>query len=199
MKRPPSPATHCTARALQRTPAAAPHRCKWGSTFGHRACAVVKEQRTSSHNDLRVKQAPQEQHMKHTQDTFDPGERQIPGDWIARALGTGAEKHGTPAEEPHKWLTTLAAPLATVRTCALEALAEMNADLAYRYETDEKVVIRSTLPQRQIRAELKPLEGDSTRIVVVTLRGAEVDRITSGRLVDAIERKLEDAGYPVHA
>jgi hypothetical protein len=138
--------------------------------------------------------------MKHTHDSFDPGERQIPGDWIARALGTGAGHQDTHTGEPHKWLTTLAAPLATVRACALEALAEMNADLAYRYETEEKVVIRGTLPQRQIRAELKPLEGgDSTRIVVVTLSGAEVDRITSGRLVDAIERKLQDAGYPVHA
>ena len=137
--------------------------------------------------------------MKHTHDSFDPGERQIPGDWIARALGTDAGRHGKHAREPHKWLTTLAAPLATVRTCALEALAEMKADLAYLYETDEKVVIRSTLPQRQIRAELKPLAGDSTRIVVVTLRGAEVDRTTSGRLVEAIERKLEDTGYPMHA
>jgi hypothetical protein len=136
--------------------------------------------------------------MKHTHESFDPEGRLIPSEWITRTLGTGAKDH-MHTGETQKWLTTLQAPLAEVRACALEALAEMNADIAYRYDTDEKVVIRCTLPQRQIRAELKPIEGDSTRIVVVTMRGAEVDRTTSGRLVDTIEHKLEDAGFRMHA
>jgi hypothetical protein len=120
----------------------------------------------------------------------------VPRTWTDHGSGD-AEERGP--RESYKWLTTLPAPLPQVRTCTLEALADMHADLAYRYETDEKVVIRCTLPERQIRAELKPLDSGSTRIVVVTMHGAEVDRVTSGRVVDAVEHKLEDAGYPVDA
>jgi hypothetical protein len=137
--------------------------------------------------------------MKHSHDLFDPGERLVPGDWIGRALGGGPRTRRPDADEPHKWLTTLQAPLSKVRACALEALREMKAELAYRYETDEKVVIRSTLPQRQIRAELKPLPDECTRIVVVTLRGPDVDRVTSGRLIRAIERKLQASDDTLHA
>ena len=135
--------------------------------------------------------------MKHSHDSFDPGERLVPGDWIGRVVGGGPRSNRAHAQEPHKWLTTLEAPLAKVRACALEALREMKAELAYRYETDEKVVVRCTLPQRQIRAELKPLPDERTRIVVVTLRGPNVDRVTSGRLIRAIEQKLQ-SGDPRH-
>lgn len=130
---------------------------------------------------------------------FDPGSRMVPRDWI-RMGGTqdrGPQDRG-PAEEshePYRWMATFAAPLAHVRTCALEVLNEMGAALAYRYETDEKVIVRCTLLERQIRAELKPLEAQSTRVVIVTMRGTDVDRVTSGRVVSAIERKLEAAGY----
>jgi hypothetical protein len=134
--------------------------------------------------------------MKHTLDAFDPLARMVPRKWIDQC-SDGVQRMDS--AEPHKWLTTLRAPLAAVRASALEALAEMNAAVAYRYETEEKIVIRCTLPERQIRAELKPFEGGATRIVVVTMRGSEVDRITSGRIVDAIEQKLQDAGYPAGA
>jgi hypothetical protein len=100
-------------------------------------------------------------------------------------------------------METLPAPLADVRRCALQALTEMNATLAYLYENEEKIVIRCTLPQRQIRAELKPLERESTRMVVVTMHGADLDRVTSSRILDAIEHKLSegasDAGEVLHA
>jgi hypothetical protein len=89
----------------------------------------------------------------------------------------------------------MAAPLPEVRRCTMEALTEARATLAYLYETDDKVVIRCTLPQRQIRAELKPLDQRLTRIVVVTMQGNAFDRATSGRIVDAIGHKLHDAGY----
>ena len=68
---------------------------------------------------------------------------------------------------------------------------------AYRFETDDKVVIRATSPERQIRAELKPVAADATRVVVVTMRGSEVDRVTSGLVVEAIELRLRAAGYPL--
>jgi hypothetical protein len=133
--------------------------------------------------------------MKHPEH-FDPQARMAPRNWSGQgSSGERVQRSG----ETHKWLTTLPAPLAQVRLCTLEALAEMHADLAYRYETAEKIVIRCTLPERQIRAELKPLDAGSTRIVVVTMHGADVDRLTSGRVVDAVEQKLEDAGYPVDA
>lgn len=121
----------------------------------------------------------------------------VPKHWTASVAGTGG---GTTSErEPYKWMTTLPAPLAEVRRCALEALTESNAVLAYLYETDDNVVIRCTLPQRQIRAELKPLDTRSSRIVVVTMQGNAFDRVTSGRIVDAIEHKLQDAGYLTEA
>jgi hypothetical protein len=131
--------------------------------------------------------------MKHR--TFDPSERVIPGDWMS---GTRPGGDGR-AQEKFKWMEVLPAPLAEVRRCALQALTEMNATLAYLYENEEKVVIRCTLPQRQIRAELKPLERQSTRLVVVTMRGADLDRVTSGRILDAIEHKLSEGDDALHA
>ena len=134
--------------------------------------------------------------MKHTSNAFDPLARRVPGNWIDHGSGgQGAHASG----ESHKWLTTLPAPLPQVRLYTLEALAELHADIAYRYETDEKVVIRCTLPERQVRAELKPVDAGATRIVVVTMQGADVDRVTSGRVVEAVEQKLEEAGYSLHA
>jgi hypothetical protein len=92
-------------------------------------------------------------------------------------------------------MTTLCAPLAEARRCALQVFTDFNATLAYLYENDDKVVIRCTLPERQIRAELKPLDTRSTRIVVVTMQGSAFDRNTSGKLVEAIESKLQEAGF----
>ena len=130
--------------------------------------------------------------MKHPYDPFDPGARWIPEDWMKGAFGGGRTRaRARPeARAPHKWMTTVEAPLAEARNAAMAALDEMDAALAYLYEADEKVVIRCTLPQRQLRAELKPVDAHATRIVVVTMEGADVDRLTSGRLVEAIERKL---------
>ena len=131
--------------------------------------------------------------MKRTHESFDPEARMIPRDWITRAASERG--HGVRENEPYKWMTTLPAPLHEMRRCAIEALTEANATVAYLYETEEKVVIRGTLPQRQIRAELKALDARATRIVVVTMRDSEFDRATSGRIVQAIEHKLQDAGY----
>lgn len=130
--------------------------------------------------------------MKHR--TFDPGERFTAHDWRSSTRAGGDARGG----ESCRWMTTLPAPLAEVRRCALQALTEMNATLAYLYENEEKIVIRCTLPQRQIRAELKPLDLGATRIVVVTMHGADVDRITSGRILDAIEHKLSDGSEVLH-
>lgn len=126
--------------------------------------------------------------MKHSRGRYEPPARTIPGSWLE---GSPA----SPGREAYKWITTLPVPLAAVRECALKALTEIHAALAYLYETDEKVVVRSTLPQRQLRAELKRLDAGSTRIVVVTMRGSEVDRRTSGAVVEAIEQKLQEAGH----
>jgi hypothetical protein len=131
--------------------------------------------------------------MKRTRESFDPQARMVPPDWITRAAsgrGDGVREH-----ERYRWMTTLPAPLDEMRRYAMEALTEANATVAYLYETEEKVVIRCTLPQRQIRAELKALDARATRIVVVTMRDSEFDRGTSGRIVQAIEHKLQDAGY----
>ena len=133
--------------------------------------------------------------MKHTLDTFDPGACMVPRDWISHPPRAGQDPGHR--HDIHKWITTLPAPLATVHECALQALEAMNATLAYRFENDDKVVIRATVLERQIRAELKPIGSDGTRIVVVTMRGAEVDRHTSGLVVEAIELQLRDAGYSV--
>jgi len=137
--------------------------------------------------------------MKRTHESFDPEARMIPRRWITQAAGergAGVRRSAAVREnEPYKWITTLLAPLNDVRRCTLEALSEVNATVAYLYETEEKVVIRCTLPQRQIRAELKPLDVSSTRIVVVTMRDSEFDRAISGRIVDAIEQKLQAAGH----
>ena len=129
--------------------------------------------------------------MKRPHESFDPEARMIPREWIARAAD--ARRAGVRQSEPYKWIATLPAPLDPMRRCTLEALSETSATLAYLYETEEKVVIRCTLPDRQIRAELKPLNASATRIVVVTMRGSEFDRATSGRIVNAIEHKLQDA------
>jgi hypothetical protein len=133
--------------------------------------------------------------MKHPHEPFDPGARLVPRDWITQP-SRAAGQHRGPRRDVHKWMTTLPAPIAKVRECALQALESMNATLAYRYETDEKVVVRATLLERQIRAELKPIAADTTRIVVVTMRGHEVDRLTSSLVLEAIELRLQDVGYP---
>lgn len=125
----------------------------------------------------------------HSHGGFDAIARTIPSDWLKGSSAT------PPGREPRKWITTLPAPLAAVRDCTLQALTEIDASLAYLYETDEKVVVRSTLPQRQLRAELKRLDASSTRIVVVTMLGTEVDRSTSGAVVEAVETKLRDEGH----
>jgi hypothetical protein len=131
--------------------------------------------------------------MKRTHESFDPEARMIPRDWITRAAASG-RGDDVRENEPYKWMTTLPAPLDEMRRYAIEALTEANTTVAYLYETEEKVVIRCTLPQRQIRAELKSLDAHATRIVVVTMRDGEFDRATSGRIVEAIEHKLQDAG-----
>jgi hypothetical protein len=134
--------------------------------------------------------------MKHR--TFDLGERVIPSDWISGTRSDSLDR-GPESHESHKWMAALSAPLEEVRRCALQALTEMNATLAYLYENEEKVVIRCTLPQRQIRAELKRVDERSTRMVVVTMHGADVDRATSGRILDAIEHKLNEGGEVLNA
>ena len=128
--------------------------------------------------------------MKHSFGPFDPCDRVFPSDWISGPRSVNEEHR----HENRKWMATLAAPLEDVRRCALQALTELNATLAYLYENEEKIVIRCTLPQRQIRAELKRLDAGTTRIVVVTMHGADVDRLTSGRILSAIEHKLNEGG-----
>ena len=44
-----------------------------------------------------------------------------------------------------------------------------------------------------VQGKLKRLDLHSTRILVVTMRGTEVDRATSGEIVQAIEHNLQDA------
>jgi len=67
----------------------------------------------------------------------------------------------------------------------------MEAEVAYLYEADNKVVIRATLPHRQIRAELTQLEPESTRAVVTCMRDSDVDRLTSSRVIRGMEQILE--------
>ena len=67
----------------------------------------------------------------------------------------------------------------------------MDAEVAYLYEADHKVVLRATLPHRQIRAELTQLEPESTRAVVTCMRDSDVDRITASRVIRGMEQILE--------
>ena len=69
----------------------------------------------------------------------------------------------------------------------------MEAQIAYLYEADSKIVIRATQPHRQIRAELVRIEPASTRVVVACMRDNEVDRLTSSRVIRAMEEALEQS------
>jgi len=131
--------------------------------------------------------------MNRTEERFDPSARVIPQDWVKQP-GTGSS--AVPArgpDTPHRWMSTVEAPLHRVRECAQAVFEEMDAAIAYLYETDDKIVIRCTRPRQQIRTELRPLEDEpgSTRIMVVVSLDAQVDRLASGRIVQAIEGKLQ--------
>ena len=89
-----------------------------------------------------------------------------------------------------RWLTTLPAKTGVVRETLLSTLSDMRAQLAYLYQTDDKVIVRALLGERQIRVELAPVDVDSTRIVVVTLKDGEVDRALSSRIVEIVEANL---------
>lgn len=119
------------------------------------------------------------------------GSRLVPEDWMrGRSNAAARPASGAPRSDSRKWMTTLPAALPEVRDATLSALAQMNATLAYLYEAQHKVVVRSTLPGRQIRTELTRLHDDTTRIVVVSMQGSAVDRSTSGEVIQAIERTL---------
>ena len=129
-------------------------------------------------------------------DVQQAGFRLAPKDWMCDPRGA-QETDTSRAQRPqaHKWLTILPAPIAEVREATMHALNDVNAVLAYLYEAEAKVVIRSTLPQRQIRAELTPIDPTTTRIVVVTMKGDDVDRLTSSHIVGATEQELADKGF----
>ena len=134
--------------------------------------------------------------MKWTHPGADSPERQaeqrlIPQSWLKRAAGPSRRPQHRADSESRKWLTTFAAPLADVRQAALQALAAMEAEIAYLYEADSKIVIRATQPHLQIRAELVRLEPASTRAVVACMHDNEVDRLTSSRVIRAMEEILE--------
>ncbi|MCC6534290.1 MAG: hypothetical protein IT531_17200 [Burkholderiales bacterium] len=121
--------------------------------------------------------------------------RLIPDDWMRSPRHRPNEARHTPVRG--RWLTTLPAPLADVRDTALQALRDMDTELAYLYEAENKVVIRSSLEGREIRAEFTPIDRSSTRVVVVTLHDGEVDRATSNRVIQSIESALEAIGYNI--
>lgn len=77
-----------------------------------------------------------------------------------------------------------------MREALLGTLSDLRAQLAYLYQTDDKVIIRALLGDRQIRAELSPLDSDTTRIVVVAQKDAAVDRALSSRIVEIVEGNL---------
>jgi hypothetical protein len=138
--------------------------------------------------------------MNRSEDGFDPVVRMVPKEWIRADAGRCGERLRKPhSSSRNRWMSTVPAALDRVRACAMLALEELQAEVAYLYEDDAKVVIRCTLPGRQIRAELRPLETEAlaTRIVVVVSRGTEVDREASGKIVQSIEAKLqtESTGY----
>ncbi len=89
-----------------------------------------------------------------------------------------------------RWLTTLPAKTGVVRETLLSTLSDMRAQLAYLYQTDDKVIVRALLGEHQIRVELAPVDVDSTRIVVVTLKDGEVHRALSSRIVEIVEANL---------
>lgn len=89
-----------------------------------------------------------------------------------------------------RWLTTLPAKTGVVRESLLGTLSDMRAQLAYLYQADDKVIVRALLGERQIRAELAPLDHETTRIVVVTLKDGDVDRALSSRIVETVEANL---------
>lgn len=89
-----------------------------------------------------------------------------------------------------RWLTTLPATPGVVRESLLGTLSDMRAQLAYLYQAQDKVIVRALLGERQIRVELAPLDEQTTRIVVVTLKDGDVDRALSSRIVQAVEANL---------
>jgi hypothetical protein len=117
--------------------------------------------------------------------------RVVPSDWIRRCAGAPLQSARPFRAGAGRWLTTLPHALPSVREAALHALASMSAQLAYFYEAEGKVVIRSTLAQSQIRAELTAIDPETTRIVVVSMNGDDVDRQTATEVVAAIEDRLE--------
>jgi hypothetical protein len=134
--------------------------------------------------------------MKGPEERFDAGARIIPSQWMKSNSGNGThEQRRARGHGAHQWMATLQIPLQPVRAAALQVFEDLGAEIAYRYEDESKVVIRCTLPQRQIRVELTPVDGlsSSTRIMVVASAGAEVDRPTSARILRAIECELEAA------
>jgi len=82
------------------------------------------------------------------------------------------------------------AGLSVVREAALSVLSDLPADLAYLYHAEDKVVIRAVDGEHQIRTEITPIDGRSTRIGVVCTREGEVDRAMSTEIVSAIENRL---------
>lgn len=89
-----------------------------------------------------------------------------------------------------RWLTTLPATPGVVREALLGTLSDMHAQLAYLYQADDKVIVRALLGEHQIRAELAPLDAETTRIVVVALRDGDADRALACRIVEAVEANL---------
>lgn len=96
-----------------------------------------------------------------------------------------------PRPIPHRrWLATLPASLDAVREAVLATLTELQAQLAYLYHADDRIVVRSTLGERQIRAEMTVIDEGNTRIAVVTVCNGDVDRMLSSRIVQAVESRV---------
>jgi hypothetical protein len=129
--------------------------------------------------------------------------RSIPPDWLRSAERRGSQASRPSRTHPHRpaparrWLTTLPHPLLGVRDATLEALAQMQAQLAYLYHADDKIVVRAVRGEHQIRIELTPMEPAGTRIVVAATLGAEVDRSLSAQVVERVERQLTQAAARV--
>lgn len=132
--------------------------------------------------------------MKGREDGFDPGARIVPSQWMKSGSATrGHDPRRSRGHGTHQWMATLPAALDRVRDSALQVFEDLGAEIAYRYQDEAKVVIRCTLPKRQIRTELCPMDGSSasTRIMVVASDDSHVDRSTSARILRAIEREVD--------
>lgn len=121
--------------------------------------------------------------------------RIIPSNWIKRSTGA-SEQPARTRDGSGQWLTTLPSPLDRVREAALTALSILGSPLACLHETAEKIVIRSSLGGCQIRSEMTSIDPETTRIVVVSMHGDDVDRRMSTAVVAAIKLQLEQSPTP---